>query len=124
MAIRAICVRCGKPKKKPLSPCRSCGFLPETEYQIARALIFSVTKTVGGVTLGRDVQTLKALSAQTLSGRFYEFNPKEEQRAVEAYRKFRETDDARKRVRRRATVWTMSMLALALIAAAVYRLNA
>lgn len=115
MAIRAICVRCGKPKKDAFASCRACGFLPETEYQFGRALIFSLTKTVGGLPLGRDAQTLKALSAQIQAGRFYEFDPKEEQRAVEAWRALREEDD-RERARRRKIIWTMLVFALVVIA--------
>lgn len=114
MAIRAICVRCGKPKKDAFASCRACGLLPETEYQMGRALIFSLTKTVGGVPVGRDARTLKALSAQIQSGRFYEFDPKEEQRAVDAYRVYRKNEDGR-RARRKHVAW-ISMVAVLVIA--------
>lgn len=115
MAIRAICVRCGKPKKDAFASCRACGFLPETEYQMGRALIFSLTKTVSGVPVGRDAQTLKALSAQIQSGRFYEFDPKEEQRAVDAYRVYRKNED-RRRTRRKHVAWISTVAVLVVIA--------
>ena len=111
MAVRAICVRCGKPKKRPLVSCGACGFFPETEYQMGRALILSRAQTVGGVSVGRDAQALKDLSAQIQGGRPYHFDPQEEQRAVEAYRALRAEND-RKRARRRAAAWAIVVLAL------------
>jgi hypothetical protein len=113
--IRAICVPCGRPKKEPFLKCPRCGFLPETEYQIGRALIFSLTRTIAGVAVGRDAETLKALSAQTRAGRFYEFDPKEEQRAVDAWRFLRQESE-RRRARRRRAAWAVLALALAVLA--------
>lgn len=44
---------------------------------------------------------LKALSAQIVSGRFYEFDPEEERRALDAYRRGLAEDSARQANRRR-----------------------
>lgn len=121
MAIQAICVRCGKPKKQPFRACRACGFLPETEYQMARALIFSRARTVGGVPVGRDAPTLKALSAQIQAGRFYEFDPDEEQRALAAWRALR-ADEERRRARRKrlAAGAALAVLGIAALATWLY----
>ena len=86
MAIKAICVACGKPKKNPLLQCQSCQFKPETEYQIARALVFSQKSNIGGMEVGRDAEALKSLSAQISAGRPHEFDPGEVERAVTAWR--------------------------------------
>ncbi|BAU49209.1 hypothetical protein SVA_2661 [Sulfurifustis variabilis] len=118
MAIQAICVCCGKPKTKVFGPCRACGFLPETEYQMARALILSLTRTVGGLSVGRDASTLKAVAAQIQAGRFYEFDPREEQRAVAAWRAW-SAENERRRARRRSIAWTVLTLVLAAVAIAV-----
>jgi len=124
MAIRAICVRCGKPKRRALAACRACGFEPETEYQIARALIFAATTTVGGVAVGRDAETLKALASQTQAGRFYEFDPNEERRVVEAYARQRTADRARRRARRRVLLWAVSLAVVAALGALIHRAGA
>lgn len=119
MAIRAICVPCGRPKKEPFRVCRACGFRPESEYQLARSLIFALERTVGGVRIGRDAPTLKALSAQIRAGRFYEFDPQEEQRALEAWRVLKAQGE-RRRARRRRLGWIAFALVSVIGALAVW----
>lgn len=87
MAIKAICVSCGKPKSSPFNECKSCNYVPETEYQISRALIFSSLRTMGGIRMGREQATLKQLSKQVMAGRPYEFDPAEIENVVNAYRR-------------------------------------
>lgn len=114
MAIAAICVRCGKPKKEPLRQCKTCGYRPETEYEKARALIFSLSRTLGGTQVGRDAEALRALSAQTRAGKFYEFDPNEESRVVEALL-VHEREQAHRRSRSGRIVWIILLLAFGVI---------
>ena len=114
MRVAAICVRCGRPKKDPLRQCKACGYEPQTEYEKARALIFSSPKSIAGAQIGRDAATLEALSAQTQGGKFYEFDPKEELRVVDVLRIY-EGQQARKRARNRKILLFIALITFATI---------
>lgn len=85
MAIKAICVACGKPKKEVFSECKACGFKPDTDYQFARQVIFSLPSSLANDSIGRDENSLKALSKQIIGGRPYEFDPDEVEQALQVY---------------------------------------
>lgn len=97
MAIKAICVACGKPKKHWASICKACQYLPETEYQLARSLVFSLKSLNKDLQVGRSNEELKKLSKQVTGGRPYEFDPKEVELALSAYKFYVKKEVARKK---------------------------
>jgi predicted nucleic acid-binding Zn ribbon protein len=82
---KAVCVRCGALKREALTRC-SCGFLPFSDYERARALILSELFSVGSLAIGRAPTDLQRISAEIRSGRPYLFDAAEEQTAVDAAR--------------------------------------
>lgn len=113
MAIKAICVACGKPKPNPFGTCKACGFLPETDYQFARALIFSMPSS-DRKKIGRDQESLKALSKQITGGRPYEFDPSEVELALQAYQQLKQANLATKnRLRKTALILIFLLIILA-----------
>lgn len=120
MSLKAICVSCGKPKRNPYSRCKSCNYEPETEYQISRALIFSASRVMAGVNIGRDHKTLKQLSKTVMAGRPYEFDPVEIEKTVAAYRKHR--GHLHKKKKRNRIIFIMLAL-IAVLTASLYLYN-
>ena len=92
MKIEAVCVACGALKKAAVERCAQCGYEPESEYEVARALILSKQFPAGRQTIGRPVDELRTIAEQIRSGRPYYFDSQEQQRVVEAYRDY---NDAR-----------------------------
>jgi len=115
MAIKAICVACGKPKGSAFIACKACGFQPETEYQMARALIFSLPSAISPH-VGRDRETLKQLSRQITGCRPYEFDPNEVESALGAYRSIKEEKIAKKKKKKMIIILLVLALLFGLIA--------
>lgn len=113
MAIKAICVACGKPKRDPYIACKACGFQPATDYQMARALIFSPPSPVTHEKIGRDQKSLKALSKQITGGRPYEFDPVEVEAAVKVYQRLQQAILERKKKTRKIVVLILMLATLA-----------
>ena len=88
MKIRAVCVTCGAFKKAAVESCPECGYEPESEYEVARALILSKQFPVGNRIIGRSVDELRAIGEQIRAGRPYYFDAQEQQIVAEAYRDY------------------------------------
>jgi hypothetical protein len=116
LAIKAICVACGKPKRDPYVECKACGFQPQTDYQMARALIFSPPSSAIHEKIGRDQKSLKALSKQITGGRPYEFDPVEVEATVKVYLQLKQAILEKKKRTRKIVVL---VLLLAILAAGV-----
>lgn len=112
MAIKAICVACGQAKRNPYTECKACGFQPETEYQMARALIFSPPSSVSNSQIGRDQESLKALSKQITGGRPYAFDPKEVEQALAAYKNFSQSETEKKKRNKKLMVSALILIIL------------
>lgn len=95
MKIEAVCVTCGAIKKAAVASCPECGYEPESEYEVARALILSKEFPAGRRTIGRPVDELRAIGEQIRSGRPYYFDPHEQQSVVEAYRDYNDARSGR-----------------------------
>jgi hypothetical protein len=83
---QAVCVSCGRFKRRALARCKHCGYLPDTDYEIARAVILSRQVRAGEAVMGRSLPELERISTQIRSGRPYLFDPNEEQTALYAHR--------------------------------------
>jgi hypothetical protein len=109
-----VCVGCGAFKRRPQVRCSGCGYLPFSEYEIARALILSESFHIGGTVIGRSRPELKRIAKEIRTGRAYLFDPKEEQIALNAYRDF-QTITHRKRVWNRVAWTGITLLILILL---------
>lgn len=115
MKIRAVCVTCGAFKKAAVESCPECGYEPESEYEVARALILSKQFPAGNRIIGRSVDELRAIGEQIRGGRPYYFDAQEQQIVVEAYR-----DHTNAKSGRHASVflkWLIPLLLLLILAA-------
>ena len=83
---QSVCVSCGRFKRRALVRCKHCGYLPDTDYEIARALILSRQVQAGEAIVGRSPPELERIAAQIQGGRPYLFDPNEEQTALYAHR--------------------------------------
>ncbi len=95
MKIGAVCVTCGAIKKAAVERCPQCGYEPESEYEVARALILSKAFPAGNRIIGRSLDELRAIGEQIRSGRPYYFDPHEQQTVVEAYRDYLDAKSGR-----------------------------
>ncbi len=98
---KAVCVRCGRFKHRPLVRCTGCGYHPGSDYEMARALILTETGHAGEAIAGRSRPELKRIAAEIRSGRPYLFDPNEEQVVLYAHRHLQEIA-RKKRIRNRA----------------------
>jgi hypothetical protein len=99
MRRQAVCVSCGAFKRRVLARCKHCGYLPDTDYEIARALILSPQTQAGEAVVGRSPPELERIAAAIRAGRPYLFDPNEEQVALLAQRHLRDLAGARRRRR-------------------------
>lgn len=83
-----MCVSCGAFKKSALENCPECGYQPESEYEVARALILSKKFPAGNRIIGRPVDELRTIGEQIRRGRPYYFDAQEQQIVAEAYRDY------------------------------------
>jgi hypothetical protein len=96
LRIRAVCVRCGTVKQEALAACAACDYTPESEYEVARALILSKRFAVGDVSIGRPDSELEAIGEQIRGGRPYYFDPEEQRVVIEAYRSVAQAKSSRR----------------------------
>ena len=83
---QSVCVSCGQFKRRALERCKHCGYLPGTDYEIARAVILSRQVQAGAASVGLTLPELERIAAQIRGGRPYLFDPNEEQTALSAQR--------------------------------------
>jgi len=119
MRKQAVCVSCGAFKRRALARCKHCGYLPGTDYEIARAVILSRQVQAGAAIIGRSAPELQRIAAQIRSGRPYLFDPNEEQTALYAHRHLQDLAAGRRR-RRVAIALGAGALALGVIAYVVW----
>jgi hypothetical protein len=110
---QSVCVSCGRFKRRALIRCKRCGYLPSSDYEIARAVILSRQMQAGATVIGRSPSELKRIAAEIRGGRPYLFDPDEEQIALYAYR---HAHDAAGKIRRNIVV-AISIAVLILVIA-------
>ena len=116
LKIGAVCVTCGAFKKAAVESCPECGYEPESEYEVARALILSKAFPAGKRIIGRSVDELRAIGEQIRGGRPYYFDAQEQQDVVKAYRDYTNTKSGRN-----VSVflkWLLPLLLILILAAA------
>jgi len=72
----AICIKCGHVKKRLIDVCESCGFLPDSSKDKAKAMILSTEYDIGDEYLGMSKEELLALAPIVSAGE-YRFNERE-----------------------------------------------
>ena len=95
-----------------MESCPECGYEPESEYEVARALILSKAFPAGKRIIGRSVDELRAIGEQIRRGQPYYFDSQEQQDVVEAYRDYTDA--------RHASVflkWLIPLLLILILAA-------
>lgn len=114
MKIQAVCVRCGAFKKAVAASCPECGYAPESEYELVRALILSKQFFAGNRVIGRPVDELRTIGEQIRSGRPYYFDAQEQQIVAETYREYTASKPSRHRFA--FSKWLLLLLILVLAA--------
>jgi hypothetical protein len=115
----AICVACGSYKRRPWLRCGHCGREPESDYELARALILSLNTGATATAVGRSAADLKRIGAEVRSGRPYLFDAAEEQKALGAVQELKEI--ARKKRRRNHAIRIGVVLVILLLAFIFWR---
>jgi hypothetical protein len=110
----AICVACGGYKKRAWQRCAHCGREPESDYELARALILSLNTGVTTTPVGRSETELKRIGGDIRSGRPYLFDPAEEQKALSAVQELKDLE--RRKQRRNQMIRVGIVVAVLLLA--------
>lgn len=81
----SVCIRCGHYKRRALSKCPHCGFVPSTAEDQARSLILSPLFDAGEHVVGSTPQQLAAAAAGIQAGQSHEFVATEVARVAELH---------------------------------------
>jgi hypothetical protein len=115
----AICVACGSYKRRPWMRCGHCGREPDSDYELARALVLSLNAGATTIPVGRSAADLKRIGAEIRSGRPYLFDTAEEHRALSAVQELKKIEQ--KKRRRNHTIRIGVVLAILLLAYIFWR---
>ena len=72
--ITAVCAKCGAFKAKALGKCESCGLLPASAEDQARALMLSRAFDVGEEVIGMSPAQLELVAHEIQAGRPHQFD--------------------------------------------------
>jgi hypothetical protein len=67
--LKAVCIRCGNPKRYAPERCGKCGFAPRSNTDLAKSFILSAAFDVGGKTIGRPADELSRIAEAVASNR-------------------------------------------------------
>ncbi len=65
---RAVCIRCGLAKNRPVDRCARCGLQPQSHEEKAKSLILSTAYELDGEYRGKTIEELTAISAAIETG--------------------------------------------------------
>lgn len=82
----AICINCGRPKRRPAGQCPSCKFAPKSDSDLAKSLMLSLSYPIGEQGVSKTWEELVEIGHLVGEGR-YEFDEKEVKKVMQEAKK-------------------------------------